>query len=259
MSEKWYYVQGNEKVGPVDKAEIEALFKKGGILKDNYVWTSGMENWTLLEEVKNFSHLFNDNGPPELPLNKPKKKFDWENLNEKAPLFSLKIGPDRGTEEKILDQWFSLEQIIKFAADKRINEKTLILAIGMEEFLPLGEVPIREKIFPQLKIEDFKPIERRQSERIPILARIFFENEQKFLEGICINLSQGGMKVLINDFPGNVGSEISMNVHKDNPPHSFVATGIIVSISEDKTGFGLKFKDLTEESKSTINTILKNQ
>lgn len=259
MSEKWFYVQGNEKVGPVSKDEIEALFKKGSLLKDSYVWTSGMENWTILEEVKNFSNLFTESAPPEIPIILPKKKFDWSNINEKAPLFSLKIGPDRGTEEKILDQWFSLEQIIKFAADKRINEKTMIMALGLDEFLPLGEVPVREKIFPKLKVEDFKPMERRQSERSPILARIFFENEQKFLEGICINLSEGGMKVLVNDFPGVLGSDISMNVHKENPSHSFVANGTIVYISEDKSGFSFKFKDLTEEAKSTIKAILKNQ
>lgn len=259
MSEKWFYVQGSEKVGPVSKGEMEELFKRGGILKDSYVWTSGMENWTILEEVNDFSHLFSERNPPEIPVNSPKKKFDWNNINEKAPIFSLKIGPDRGVEEKILDQWFSLEQIIKFAAEKRINEKTLVMALGLDEFTPLGEVPLREKIFPGLKVEDFKPIERRQSERMPILARIFFENNQKFMEGICINLSEGGMKVLTNDFPGVVGSEISLNVHIESPKHSFVANGTIVYVAEDKSGFSFKFKDLSQESKSTIRAILKNQ
>ena len=260
MSEKWFYIRGSEKIGPVGREEIEALFKKGSLLKDSYVWTSGMENWTLLEAVKNFSNLFSEEGPPELPpLIMPNKKFDWNNINEKSPIFSLKIGPDRGTEEKILDQWFSLDQIIKFASDKRVNEKTLVMALGMEEFLPLGEIALKQKIFPEVNLENFKPIERRKNERSPILARILFENEQKFLEGICINLSEGGMKVLINDFSGAIGSEIKMNVHMENPAYSFVATGTIVSISPDKSGFSFKFKDLSEESKSTIKAILKNQ
>ncbi|MFI5391949.1 MAG: GYF domain-containing protein [Bacteriovoracales bacterium] len=259
MSEKWFYVQGNEKIGPVERSEMEALFKKGSLLKDSYVWTSGMENWTLLQEVKTFSHLFKEVAPPEIPTISPKKKFDWNSIDKKSQIFSIKIGPDRGTEEKILDQWFSIEQIIKFAEEKRVNEKTLIMALGMEEFLPLGECPPTKKIFPKIKQVDLEPKEKRRNERSPVVARVFFESEQKFLEGICINLSEGGMKILINDFPGTLGNEISMNVHKENPTFSFVAKGEIISVSEDKTGFGIKFNDLSQESRSTIKSILKNQ
>ncbi len=259
MSDKWFYVQGSEKMGPVGKVEMENLFKKGGLLKDSYVWAPGMENWTLLQDVKEFSSLISGSTPPEIPEMVTKVKFDWKNVNEKDQIFSIKIGPDRGTEEKILDHWFSLEQIINFAKEKRVNQKTLIMALGMNEFLPLGECPLREKIFSKMEMEKVGPIERRKSERIPILARVFFESEQKFLEGICINLSEGGMKILLNDFIGNIGNEVSMNVHKENPSFTFVAKGEIVSVSEDKTGFSIKFKDLSQEGLSTIKMLMKNQ
>jgi hypothetical protein len=40
--------------------------------------------------------------------------------------------------------------------------------------------------------------------RKPFIARIFFNNDKKFFEGICRDISVGGMQVLVDGFNGNM-------------------------------------------------------
>jgi len=38
MSELWYYVQGSERIGPVERSELEQLYSSSVINTESYVW-----------------------------------------------------------------------------------------------------------------------------------------------------------------------------------------------------------------------------
>jgi hypothetical protein len=257
MSEFWFYINMDEKIGPVTKNEIENLFSKGNLTGDSFVWSQGMEDWEKLEEIKTFSQLFVEE-KNEREKNLPQEEITWDQINGKDQIFAIKIGPDRGAEEKILDGWYSLEQLIDFVKENRMNEKTLVWSNGMKEWKALGEIPLKEKIFQDKQTETIKKEERRKFQRFPVLARVFFESDKRFHIGICKDISEGGIKVLVNNFQGKVGDAISMNVHKENSDLSFVAKGIIVALSPEKGGFSLKFNEISPETRSTILLIQKN-
>jgi hypothetical protein len=259
MEGKWYYASGSDKVGPVDKSEIEDLFAKGKILKDTYVWTEGMENWTFLEEADQFSELFMSSTPPSLPdltdIPPPPvpAKLEWDNLDPEKPQFAIRIGEDRGGDDKVLGL-FTLNQFITFGEQNRINEKTLVYAKGMDSWESLGNLPIYAVIFPE---EEPRPVERREGLRKPITARILFHDETEVFDGLVADISEGGLKIFINDFPGKVGDEISMNVHPEESEHSFVAKGEVVHVLDGNIGFSVKFVDLDSPSQDAIKSFLK--
>ena len=57
MVATWYYVEDNERVGPISEEDFVTLIKKKKIVLDSYVWKKGFENWTLLKEVEDYRDL----------------------------------------------------------------------------------------------------------------------------------------------------------------------------------------------------------
>ena len=141
---------------------------------------------------------------------------------------------------------------------KRINGKTLIFAIGMDNWKFLAETPLFKKMSGEStpKIEES---ERRIGGRRPFVARILFHNNATIFEGVCNDVSVGGMQVLIADFPGKVGDKISLNVHPDNSAYHFAAKGKIVRFLEDRQGFSLRFFKLEQEAKKSIKSYIRQK
>ena len=77
-------------------------------------------------------------------------------------------------------------------------------------------------------------------------------NNKKVFEGICRDVSVGGMQVLIDQFPGKAGEKISINVHPENSDYHFVASGQIVRLLEGNNGFSFRFQQLSDEAKKAI-------
>ena len=294
MSSEWYYVQGSERVGPVDQAEIENLFRDGALNPESYVWRKGFENWETINSVDDLAYLLappssiesdppsievesedeigeefspdeelsvetSDSAPEEssmdeidaIPQMGATPEFDFANLNEEQRVISIKVGFDRGGNETEYGP-FNLNQIKKAFEENRINEKTFIFIPGMENWQLLGDTPLFAKVSgglpPQISEED-----RRKDVRKPFLARLFFHNNEHVFEGICRDVSVGGLQVLVSDFPGVIGEEVTMNVHPDNSEYCFVANGIIVRVLDGNQGFSLRFKDLDENSRQAIS------
>ena len=85
---------------------------------------------------------------------------------------------------------------------------------------------------------------------------MFFHNESVVYEGICRDISVGGLQVLVDGFPGNIGDEISLNVHPENTDYNFVASGKVVRILEGDQGFSLRFIQLSDEATNAIEDYL---
>lgn len=257
---KWYYVENGERVGPVEENELQALVENGGLASDGYVWKKGFENWTKLEEVEELAHLLEKptqmppamNDMPPVIDESEVKSFSWEELSATDKVISIKIGLDRGGEQ-IEYGPYTLNELKKAYDENRINDKTLVYIPGMKEWIFLAETPVYENVFGGLPpaIDD---VEKRRDIRKPFVARMFFHDSKEVFEGVCRDISVGGMQILVSDFPCDIGDEVTLNVHPDNDNYHFVATGLVVRRLEANQGFALRFVDLSNEAERAISS-----
>jgi hypothetical protein len=258
---EWYYVDSGERVGPITQDEVEKLVVDGVLDADSYVWTKGYENWEKLGEVEELSYIYAteeaaDTGLPPVIGDEGPKEFSWEDLGNHDKVIMIKVGIDRGGKETEYGP-YTLIELQKAFGENRINEKTLVFINGMNEWIFLSDSPIFEKFFgsPQIKIED---IDRRKNSRKPFVARMFFHDTNELFEGVCRDISTGGMQVLVSGAPFNVGDEITLNVHPDNDSYSFVASGSVVRKLDADQGFALRFKNLSGEAEAAIDSYVKS-
>lgn len=52
---KWFVLRGETKYGPYEYGAMLALIQKGELFDYNYVWSPGMDNWSLLGDTPEFS------------------------------------------------------------------------------------------------------------------------------------------------------------------------------------------------------------
>ena len=178
MSTSWYYVEDNERVGPVPEEDFVVLIKKKKIILDTYVWKKGFENWTLLKDVEDYRDLAglqmqeaisetvdelqektNSTYDSDLELNsesvsdedqflnfdqpdiisEESTTFDWSKVNIEERVFTIRIGKDRGIEPVEYGP-FSLGMIQQLIEQKRANMMTEIFTQGMEGYQELGDI-----------------------------------------------------------------------------------------------------------------------
>jgi len=256
MSIDWYYVEGEQRVGPVTEKKIEELIEEGSLKEENFVWKKGFENWKKLKDVDELNKI-EEEMPEEIPTivkSSEKRDVSWDSIKDNEKVFLVKIGIDRGGEEVEYGP-YSFNLLKRAAQEGRINGKTLLFVSGMDSWTFLADLPIFEKIFPG-ESENLSAEERRKNKRRPFVARMFFHNDSIVYEGVCRDISIGGLQILVDCFPGNVGDEISLNVHPENSDYNFVASGTVVRILEGEQGFSLRFFSLSDEAKNSIEDYL---
>lgn len=260
----WYYAKGQEQIGPVSEDELSNLFSAGAIDGTSFVWRNGFENWENLSSVEELAHILatksEQNGFESVPVMPPALKdvsaapseFPWDELEDNQQVITIKIGHDRGGSIPEAEYGpFSIAQLKRAYAENRINEKTYAFTPGMDNWELLGDLPVFSRISPnapKLTSED-----RRHTVRKPITARIFFHDNSELYEGICRDVSIGGMQILVSNFPAGVGEEVTLNVHLDNQEESFSAVGVIVRLLHGNQGFSLRFSNLSGEAINAIN------
>lgn len=145
----WYYVRGSERVGPVSVDVLQDLFEKKEISLESYVWRKGFQNWERLKDVAELDMSRKASTAtteqeveiqlsPEVDFN-----FDWKKIREDEELFFIKIGADR---THFLDTEcfgpYSLTELREAKEEKRINDKTLLYALGLPGWIEVGDTPI---------------------------------------------------------------------------------------------------------------------
>lgn len=265
MASGWYYVEGSNRVGPVEENELQKLYNKGSVTEETYIWRKGLgDNWQKLQDVDELSYFLEspvENKSGALTHDQTETKeielppfvrrsVDWDLIDKKANLFTIKIGPDRGAAEVEYGP-YSLEILKKLFKENRISQKTYVFTPGMDDWTLLADLPIYGSYFsglpPKIADED-----RRRSIRKPFVARMFFHDNKDVFEGICRDISVGGLQVLVSNPPCSVGDNVFMNVHPENTDHCFVAKGKVVRILEGRQGFSLRFEGLGQESIKAI-------
>ncbi len=242
MNSQWYYVERGGRQGPFEYDEVLTLLKKKSLSGHDLIIRKGEKNWIPINEHIDFKSL-NLGEIMKMSL----KEFDNGEKSFFVKIFTGKDSKDYGP--------YKLNMVVRLFKENRINEKSLIFAKGMQTWKILGGFSDFEELFEELPpvIEDS---EKRSFERKPIIARLFITDRESVYEGICRDISAGGMQVLLAEFPGTVGDEISINVHPENTDFHFVASGKIVRFLDADMGFSFEFSDLNEEAKNAIKSYL---
>jgi len=86
MSNPWYILRGEIKYGPYEYKSMLEMLQSGELYNYNYVWSAHLENWTLINDLPEFSkdricRLLENNDPlaasferrkgPRVPLQSP--------------------------------------------------------------------------------------------------------------------------------------------------------------------------------------------
>lgn len=271
----WYYVEGRERVGPVDEEKIISMIEGGILDEESFLWTKGFDDWKKLSEIpelKNYLRSTDQDDDGALSEDYPStveyseeasiddippfvnEGLDWNQISLDAPIFMIKIGLDRGTQEAEYGP-YSLNQLKKAFDQNRINEKTYIFSNGMENWIFLADLPLFETVFGALP-PAIDEGDRRVHTRKPFVARMFFHDNKELFEGICRDVSVGGLQILVADFPASVGDVITMNVHPDNSSYNFVAKGKVVRVLDGKQGFSLRFIELNDNALEAISNFI---
>jgi len=278
---KWYYVQDGERQGPVDENKMQALAQAGTLTNESYVWKKGMKDWAHLADVAELANLVAaapaartpsfapapesddpafddlagaDNTASMLMEEAPKTNFDWHKVDTQQKIFMIKTGIDRGANEAEYGP-FNLAMLQRLLQEKRINLKTLVYTPGMDTWEFLADTPLAGQITSEVP-PVIAESERRKAVRRPFVAKMFLSDDQQVFEGVCRDISIGGLQILVSNMPVQVGDTISMNVHPDNTSHSFVATGRVVRLLGQHQGLSVRFQNLDDAARQAINAYL---
>lgn len=276
MSTNWYYVDNNERVGPIDEGDFLDLILKTAIKEDTYVWRKGLDNWVQaksLDELRNYfyqslvtdsDHIGSNKGndytteasKTNHDINDSDSNniiFDWNKVDSQKSIFVLKIGIDRGVAPKEYGP-YSIAVISKLIKEKRVNHLTQVFAPGMSDWEYLSEVPSFENLFSEKS--DFK--EKRSAKRCPISARVFLSDDENFFQGVCRDVSVGGAQVLVANFPGKEGDIVKINMHFEDGSFAFTASGKIIRILSRVGGFAMRYVNLGPDAITMINNYIEN-
>jgi hypothetical protein len=257
MADNWYYVQKGNRHGPVAIEVIESMIQNQELKTEDFVWKKGFENW---KKIKDVSELQVESTPapaaPSMEIPKapvapaPKKEISLKDHNPDDNIIWIRVGTDRGAPPTEYGP-YSINLMKRLFKENRINGKTEVFIKGSDNYKLLADLPEYQEIFEELP-PVIKDADRRTQTRKPFIARLFIQNNKNLYEGICRDISIGGMQILLDDFKGNAGDKITINVHPENSEYHFTASGVVVRILEGNSGFSFRFQGLSEEAKRSI-------
>lgn len=262
MADNWYYVQKGNRHGPVTVDVIEKMISGQDLKPDDFVWKKGFENWKKIKEV---SELQAAPAPsiPAAPAVPPApaapvvpKQIHLKDLGGDDKVVYIRVGNDRGVAPVEYGP-YSVNMLKRLFKENRINGKTEVFVKGSDAYRILADFPEYEEIFEEVP-PIIKESDRRMTIRKPFIARLFIQNNKILYEGVCRDISVGGMQILVDDFKGNAGDKITINVHPENSEYHFTASGVVVRILEGNAGFSFRFQNLSDEAKRAIEKYLQD-
>lgn len=275
MSDSWYYVIKGQRLGPVDAGVMAELIRDEQLTDQDYVWKKGFENWRKLAEVPELSGggaiEIERPTPAPSPMTRPvaaavaaaQPKAAGPAIPQMGDIPAdrkcvfVRIGPDRGGAAAEYGP-YTPALMKKLYTENRINGRTqFYIQDKMQEWAFLADLADFEEVFNDVP-PMIQEIERRKHVRKPLVARMLVQNDKKIYEGVCRDISIGGMQVLTNDFPGRAGDRISINVHPDNTDYHFTAAGQVVRVLDGGQGFSFRFDGISNEAQRVIEKYIAN-
>jgi hypothetical protein len=258
MADNWYYVQKGNRHGPVAIEVIEQMITNQELKEEDFVWKKGFENWKKIKDVSELK-IKEEAVLPFVSLEIPQappKRISLKELNPEENLIFIRIGVDRGAAPTEYGP-YSVSILKKLFKENRVNGKTEVFMKGSAGYQLLADLPDYQEIFEELP-PVIQESDRRTTIRKPFIARLFVQNNKIVFEGICRDISIGGMQVLMDKFEGKIGDRISINVHPENTEYHFTASGFVVRVLEGNSGFSFRFQGLSDEAKRAIEKYIQD-
>jgi hypothetical protein len=278
-SSQWYVAVGQKWIGPMSASDVYEKVASHQLTLAHFAWKKGQAEWKRICDIKTFQSL-----SPHQPQKAIQKQFQSEvsahTAARKAPSAQANV-----TRVWYLHQNqsqfgpFSKEEIIQFLKSGKIQSRIHCWRDGMKtwdrlERLPefrsgvapssLSDAPVKAPVKAQTKgpaSNNESREDQRSSPRRPLVAKILMSDQETVIVGVCRDISIGGLQVLTETVPGDIGAEIKMNISPSSnesgaPIEPFVAEGVIVRILEDGRGFSFRFKKLADRAKRSIESYI---
>jgi len=256
----WFVAKQGQSEGPYFAAEVFKKIQNNEISWMDYIWKPGLSKWQRICDVKEFQQK-EDTSPP--PLSQI-KEIKQEIANERRMRPRVKSAHPMQWylyhQESQLGP-FSEDEVFRFLRVGKIDGSTFAWRKGMKGWDRISKIELFSVL--NLKANKKTTSEKRITPRQPLFAKVLLANDRLVGEGICRDVSLGGLQILTDKIPGKVGTIIKINVSptQETPKEfeSFVATAIVVRILEDQRGFSCRFEKMTTKSQKAIAHYLKTK
>lgn len=249
---EWFSAGSGIPEGPLSPKDIVDRVQSGKFNLATHLWKEGMTGWQRLYEISKFRSLLPPEPSPDLisQIQEKTKKVTPPPIPSKPKdepriwyvyLEETQYGPFSDTEIQ------SLMDASRVTAETYVWKKGFAdweLAEKMSFFGKRADAPVAA---PKL------PADKRGAPRKPFEARIILTDGREVGWAICRDISIGGMQLLMDHMPGEVGAVLKMNVTSNmtNIP-SFAVEGTIVRVLDDGRGFSFRFQNLPDDAKTAI-------
>ena len=262
---EWYVASGVQWVGPLTSEEVYERILSHQLTWAHYVWRKDQSQWKRICEVEEFQSSL-----PTRPASMLRKEILEKEAGKPAVRKSArKLGTP--SEDRL---WylhfndsqfgpFSVSEIERFLTLGKIHSRVHVWRDGMKNWERLEKnetfkknVKLTLPVAPEFSQVGAVREEQREEPRRPLVAKILMADEQSVIVGVCRDISTGGLQVLADTIPANVGARLKMNISPTADAgkkiEAFVAEGVIVRILEDGRGFSFRFEKLSESAKQAI-------
>ena len=248
---KWYTYINARPAGPLSAKEIVQKIQSGELNFGSHVWKDGYQGWTRLYDVIDFKPLLPAEPPASL-------------IAEIQKSFQGTPPPLSPRQKEELRTWFiyledsnygpvSDIEVVRMFELGQVNGATYMWKKGFSDWQQAATIPDWSQQIGALKNTEAKlPSDKRSAPRKPFEAKVLLTDGKEVGWAVCRDISVGGMQVLMDRSPGQVGTILKLNVNSHGPIPSFACEGTIVRILEDGRGFSFRFSALSAEAKSAI-------
>ena len=258
---EWFIAFGESFKGPFKASEVYQKIQEKEVSWIDYCYREKEGQWIRIADQPVFKVL-----QPEPPKPKP--------VMAPPP-------PPKKVEEDI--KWFLFQsdaqtgpyaasELQRLASAGQIQESAFVWQEKFTDWKPFAEVselkapaaapvpgmPSAPKLTTAAPAAAAAKKDNRHAPRKPLVAQIYMTNESDLVTGMCRDISIGGMQVLTDEVPGEIGTKIRLHVEppKDTGLKAFVAEGTIVRILEDRRGFSFRFSKISDEAKKSIESYI---
>ena len=282
-TQEWFVALGNRWQGPMTAAEVYRKVVNQDISWAHFIWKKGQPNWSRICDTPTFQPAVPH--APTRNVQEEVRERSQETQRSSAKPSVRQAGPRKGpppapTDDEDVDQkiWclyfnstqfgpFSSSEIEAMLDSGKIQPRVHVWKDGMSGWERLERLPQFQQFLttaPAIPAPTPAPSkkksEQREGPRRPLVAKILLSNDESVVVGVCRDISVGGMQVLTDRIPGEVGSKVKLNV---SPPDGekgkfkpFVAHGRIVRLLEDGRGFSFRFERITDAAKRAIDAYI---
>lgn len=248
---EWFYAVGENYRGPFKGEEIYQKLQSKELSWIDYIYRETEGQWMRVADHPVFKSLQPAPpkpkpvaAPPPPPAKQPDIRwFLFQNDTQTGPYNSL--------------------ELIRLKSAGQIHINAFVWQDQFTEWKPFNDVAELKAPAPAAGSAP-KPAlapaktDKRSTPRKPLVAQIYLTNQSDLVTGVCRDISVGGMQVLTDRVPGQVGTTIQLNVAppKDSGLKPFVAEGVIVRILEDQRGFSFRFTQISNDAKKSIESYI---